>query len=130
MTTNEDLMSDLINNVEQGKHRPFQLLKNYKEYSRAKAIRRTYVLLVASLKQSANKQFNAYCKAVKSGNTEVLKLLAYCTTLKVLSFYEEELNIISDMIDEYECYLADGNWLDFVFGSQRQFNKLYDHRGQ
>lgn len=130
MSANEDLMSDLINTVEQGKHRQFQFLKSWQEYRRAKMIRRTYALLVASISQSARRQFSNYCKAIKAGNTEVIKLLAYCTTIKVQKFYDEELRILSDMIDEYECYLADGNWWDFVFNSKRQLDKMFDHRGR
>lgn len=129
MQTDKDLMSELIYNAESGKHRPFQYLKNYREYRRAKQIRRTHVLLVSSIKQSLNRQFKRYCESITAGETDVIKLLAYCTTNKVLSFYEEELNTINDMIIEYECYLANGNWLDFILGYQRPSDKLWDHRG-
>lgn len=128
MQTDKDLMSELIYNATTGNHRPFQYLRNYKEYSRAKQVRRAHALLVSSIKQSLNKQFNKYCRAITTGETDVIKLIAYCTTQKVLSFYEEELKIITDMIIEYECYLANGNWLDFLFGTIRPADKLYDHR--
>jgi hypothetical protein len=128
MKTNEDLMSELIYNAESGKHRQFQYLRNYLEYSRARQIRRAHKLLVASLRQSLNKQFKRYCKTIKAGESDVIKLLAYKTTDKVLAFYEEELNTIDNMIVEYECYLVNGNLLDFVFGYQRPTDKLWDHR--
>ena len=130
MNTNEDLMSELIYNAESGKHRQFQYLKNVREYHRARQIKRAHAILVSSLRQSLIKQFNKYCKAITAGETDVIKLLAYSTTKKVLSFYEEELNTVNDMIIEYECYLANGNWLDFVLGTQRPFDKLWDHRGE
>lgn len=121
-------MSELIRNAESGRHRQFQYLRSYREYRRAKQIKRTHVLLVASLRQSLTKQFNKYCKAITADETKVIKLLAYCTTKKVLSFYKEELNIINDMIIEYEYYLVNGNWLDFVLGLTRPLDKLWDHR--
>lgn len=129
MNTNEDLMSELIYNAESGKHRQFQYLKNVGEYYRARQIKRAHVILVSSLRQSLTKQFNKYCKAIVAEETDVIKLLAYCTTKKVFCFYEEELNTINDMILEYECYLANGNLLDFILGTQRPFDKLWDHRG-
>jgi hypothetical protein len=130
MNTNEDLMSDLINNARSAKHRQFQFLVNYKEYSRAKQIRRGLALLVSSIKQSTNKLFKSYCKDVASGGSDINRLLAYCTARQVLEYYEEELRIITEMVVEYECYLANGNWLDFVLGVQRPIDKLWDHRGK
>ena len=129
METDKNLLVELITNTERGQHRPFQLLINYREYFRARKIRRAHKLLVASLKQSLDKQLKKYCKAITAGETEVIKLFAYCTINKVLEFYEEELRIINDMIDEYECYL-EGNLLDFILGLPRPANKLYDHRGK
>jgi hypothetical protein len=128
MKTNEDLKSELVYNAESGNHRQFQYLRNYKEYFRARQIKRAHAILVASLRQSLNKQFKNYCKAIAAGETDVIKLLAYCTTRKVLSFYEVELNTINDMIIEYECYLANGNLFDFILGSYRPDEKLWDHR--
>ena len=128
MQTDKDLLSELIYNAESGNHRQFQYLRNYREYYRARQARRTHVLLVSSIKQSINRQFKKYCKDVIAGETDVIKLLAYRTTNRVLSFYEEELSTIDDMIVEYECYLANGNLLDFVLGTQRPFDKLWDHR--
>ena len=92
-------------------------------------MRRAHMLLVASIKKSADKLFTKYCKSVTSGEADVLKLLAYGTIRNVLSFYEEELRIISDMVEEYEFYLASGNWWDILFGMPRPYDKLWDHRG-
>ena len=129
MKTSEDFMSELIYNAESGNHRKFCFLRSWYEYLRAKKVRQTHRLLVSSIRQSADRLFKRYCKAIEAGETDVIKLLAYCTTVKVLSFYEEELSTISDMVIEYECYLANGNWLDFLFDTQRPVNKLFDHRG-
>lgn len=129
MKTNKDLIAELVYNTERGQHRQFQYLRNYREYFRARRLKRALALLVSSIKQSLNRQFKNYCKAVTAGETDVIKLLAYCTTVKVLYFYEEELRIVNDMIIEYECYLVNGNLLDFVLGCQRPEDKLWDHRG-
>ena len=41
------------------------------------------------------KLFKKYCAAVKTGEADPIKLLAYCTMTKVLQFYEEELCILN-----------------------------------
>ena len=130
MTTNEDLMSELIYNAESGKHRQFQFLRSWREYSRARKIKRTHVLLVSSISASADNLFKKYCNDIRNGVTDPVKLIAYCTTVKILRFYEEELKTLEDMIVEYECYLANGNWLDFILGNLRPAEKLWDHRGK
>ena len=64
------------------------------------------------------------------GVSDVNKLLAYKYLIKILDFYMEELRINKEMIYEYELYLSDGNWLDFVLDNQRTQDKLWDHRGK
>ena len=130
MNTNDDLTADLINNARSGKHRQFQFLMSYREYSGAKQVRHALSLLVSSIRQSTTKLFKRYCKTVSAGVSDVNVLLAYCNTCQILEYYGEELKIITDMIVEYECYLVNGNWLDFILGSQRTADKLWDHRGK
>lgn len=129
MQTNEEFLSDLINTAETGKHEQFRLLKSWQEYCYMRRTRRGQQLLITSIEKSIAKLFNAYCKAASAGESKVYKLLAYCALKNVLLFYKEELRITRDMLEEYECYLAYGNWLDFVFGFQRPLDKLWDHRG-
>ena len=134
MQTDKELKNDLLlflmRTTEAGKHRQFRLLENWQEYIKAKQVKRAEAVIVASLQESANKLFKKYCNAIKSGETDVIKLLAYCTTKEVISFYEEETNVISDMIYEYEAYLMEGNFLwAWLFNEQRPADKLWDHRG-
>lgn len=129
MQTDKELLLALVNHAESSKHGKFQFLKSYKEYRRAKIARRMHKLTVSVLKQSADKQFKIYRKGTISGTADVTRLLAYCTLSDAVRFYEEELSTIADMITEYECYLAAGNWLDFILGLQRPVSKLFDYRG-
>lgn len=129
MQTDKDLLSELIKRTDSGKHRQFQLLQNWTEYCNARYIRRTHRLLVSSIRTKARELFNGYCSEIKTGEADVVKLFAYHTLTRVLYFYEEELRILNDMIDEYECYLLAGNWLDFILSINRPADKQWDHRG-
>lgn len=130
MQTNEEFMSDLINKATTEKHRRFLLLRTWQEYREARKIQRAHKLLVSSLKQSLDRQFNKYCKAVVTGDADIIKLLAYKTTCNILAFYEEELRIITDMIYEYEAYLMeDGNFVRaWLFNIPRSADELRDYR--
>ena len=130
MNANEDLMSDLIQKAETAKHRQFQFIISFREYLNIRKLKRAHVLLVSSIDKSANKLFKKYCKDVTKGNEQVIKLIAYCTVVNILKFYEEELRILEDMLEEYECYLFADNWTDFIFGTVRPVDKLWDHRGE
>ena len=130
MKTNEDFMSDLIDKATTEKHRQFLFLRTWQEYREAKKIQRAHKLLVSSLKQSLDKLFKKYCKSVDTGETEIIKLLAYNTIKRVLAFYEEELRILTEMIYEYEAYLlTDDNFARaWLLGIPRSIDELRDYR--
>ena len=130
MKTNENLVSELIHQAESGNHTQFRFLRNWKEYSDAMHTRKALTLLVTSIRKSSGKFFKKYCANVSTGDADVIKLLAYCTTTKALKYYEEELSIINETIHEYEAYLMEGNLLwSCLFNEQRPLDKLWDHRG-
>lgn len=122
-------MTELLYKAKAGEHIQFQFITTWKDYIRLKKIYRANQLLVSSINKTASNVFKRHCKAVAAGNADVNNLLAYKATIKVLNFYEEELKIIYDMLDEYEAYLFDGNFISaFLFGDSRLSVELYDWR--
>ena len=126
----QKIISDLAAFADSGKHTKFKLLQTWQEYSHYRKVRNSTKVLIRFLQDIMDVQIKSYCKDVESGNSDVLKFLAYGYLAEILDCYEVELKVVQDMLDEYECYLLAGNWLDFVFNSQRPFEKLYDHRGE
>lgn len=133
MQTHEELVTDLVYKAESGKHRQFQLLLNWQEYRYTRKLRRSHALLVTSIDKSAKRLLKRYCKDIVAGKSDVIKLMAYYTTIKVLRYYKEELRLLTEMIDEYEAYLLSGNFMDFIGAcllfEERPKDKLWDHRG-
>jgi hypothetical protein len=130
MKTNEEFISEIITKAESGKHQQFQFLRNWKEYDNAKLTRKALKLLISSIRKSSRRFFNKYCASVATDDTDVIKLLVYCTINKALKYYEEELAIVNEMIYEYEAYLMEGNLLwTWLFSEPRPIEKLWDHRG-
>ena len=126
----QNLLIELLNTDEFGEQSKFELLQTWQEYKVARKVRRTTKVVLRWLSDLSNNQFKNYCRSVKSGATEVNKLIAYVTLKKVEQFYLEELRIIEDSIDEYETYLLSGNWPDFILNLQRPVDKQWDHRGK
>ena len=123
-------MSELIENADAGQHRQFQFLRSWGEYSRARSVRRLLWLTVSSIEKTADKLFKKYCSKVAACGSDLNEILAYCATKKVLNFYIKELEIITDMIQEYEAWLAAGNFLAAFLGDNRPYDELYDFRGE
>jgi GTP1/Obg family GTP-binding protein len=129
MNSNEDLLFDLIQNAETAKNRQFQFIRSFKEYINIKKERRANILLISCLDKNAKKLFKNYCKDIIAAKADVIKLMAYCRLIDIINSYEEELLVLEDMLEEYECYMFINNWLDFILGTTRPTDKLWDHRG-
>ena len=126
--TEQNILSELAAFMEAGEHTKFQLLQSWQEYLFTRNVKRAIKTLIKSLGAAANKQLKSYCKDIASGNSDFNRLLAYKYLNNILSFYLEELKITENMLDEYEAYLAAGNWLDFIWSTKRPQSKLWDHR--
>ena len=126
----KNILSELAAFTDADEHTEFRLLRTWQDYLFAKKVCRSIKALTLGLRSIANKQYKNYCRSVILGVSDVNKLLAYKYLIKILDFYMEELRINKEVIYEYELYLSDGNWLDFVLDNQRTQDKLWDHRGK
>lgn len=128
--TEQNILSELTSFMEAGEHTKFQLLQSWQEYVFTRKVRRAIKTLIKSLRVSAKKQLKHYCKDVIGGKSDFNRLLAYNYINNILNFYLGELKIAEEMLDEYEQYLAAGNWINFLWhGTTRPQSDLWDHRG-
>lgn len=124
----QKITNDLIKYAESGKHVNFRLLRTWQEYFAIRRRRRAIGIIIKSLTTSRRKLLDRYCKDIPGQKTDFIKLLAYKALGDTLDFYIEEHRILSDMIDEYDFYILDGNFGDFILYGGRPNNKLWDHR--
>jgi hypothetical protein len=67
------------------------------------------------------KLFKSYCREVSEGTADVNTLFAYIRLRDVIAFYEEELDTLQRMLDDYDNYLGQGNfWYSFLGGERIQ----------
>lgn len=95
------------------------LLEYFEEYGRYRMELRTTQLVLRILRDSANKLFKTYCKQIPSGAADINVLLAFVQLQEVIEFYETDLKIIQQMLEEYEDYLRHGNLFSALLGEKR-----------
>lgn len=128
MDTEKELLGILLDRADQGKHVEFKFIRTWREYWIVRGSLRSVEVVVKSLTKSYKTTFKKYCKAVTTGDASFIKLIA-CSALKsAITFYEEEYNILFDMLEEFETYAAIGKFLDPLLFGQRLEQDLWDHR--
>ncbi len=122
MTDSESkqLLSDIINKAQEGIHLPFRPIVAWDEFRFIGLQAKSTKLVIRTLKASAKNLFKEYCNDVIVGISEINKLLAHSELCDIIAFYEEELNTLKQMLDEYDKYLGDwGNFLNAILGGRR-----------
>jgi hypothetical protein len=124
----QNLIHQLINRAESGEHTAFSYIQTWREYVIVRETRKIFRSYVKGLRATSETLFKHYCRDLVSQKEQFSKLLTCSVLDNAAVFYEGEINILEDMLDEYETYLFSGNWLDFLFLRQRPYEKLWDHR--
>lgn len=125
---NDETLSKLIDYARVGKHIEFHFITSWSDYRFYKKERSALQLAVKCLKKGCKKLLKDYCKAVKQGSADVLKLIVFANLNNVLDFYEKELEVLNHMVFEYEAYLMEGNLVYAYLGAPRPESELWDHR--
>lgn len=120
----------IIERAESGTHTPCEFICEWQEYQYYKAVRNSLRQVLASLFYTAESLFKKHCREVVAGTADATKLLVRNTFLRSIIFYEEELEIVGDMLCEYEAYLAAGNFFNSFLGEIRPISERVDYRGE
>jgi hypothetical protein len=129
MTTQESkiLTQEILEYAHKAKPAEFRFIRTRADYKFFIGQRRTTKLLIRSLYEAANRLFRQYCAKPIEGDSYI-KLVACNQIQEVIKFYEHELEVLKDMIYEYEAYLMEGHWLSAFLGSVRPEEDLRDFR--
>ena len=76
-------------------------------------------LIIKVLKAASKSLFKDYCRTVTSGISDVTQLIAFTQLDDIIAFYENELSTLDNMLDEYEEYLWQGNFIYALLGGER-----------
>lgn len=117
----KQLILDILNKAQEGKSFKFQYIGSWHEFRYYTKLIKSNKLIVKTLQTSANNLFSEYCKDVTSGISDVNKLLAYSQLRDVITFYEDDVNTLQQMLDEFDEYVEKGNFLYTILGGEREF---------
>lgn len=126
----QQIILDYIKHAQAAKHSEFRFIRNWLQFKFYRRKRKSFKILLGGLNKSANRLFKAYCQEVTRGEANFNKLLAYQQVQLAIDFYTQELNIINEIIDEYDNYLAAGNFASSFLGAYRSEEDLVDFRNK
>ena len=116
--SSEQLLQAILEQAE-GKPSEFRFIESLYDLAGCFRYSKATKLVIKVLKAASKKLFTAYCKNVTSGISDVTQLFAFSQLDDVIAFYRQELNTVTAMIDEYEDYLAKGNFFYALLGGER-----------
>ena len=119
----QQILLAIIQHVEEGKSITFNYIKTWQEFIYYFKLRKSTKAIIKILTFAADQIFKDYCKNVIAGISEVNQLIAYTELQEIRSFYEKDLQTITDMINEYDDYLGHGHfWYSFLGGERDLWN--------
>lgn len=124
----EQAILDMIEYVLAGNHSDFRLITFWSEYWKMRKRRKDLCKLIKCLKTSMRRLFKTYCKKIIKGTANINDLAAYAMLDKFLLFELKELEIVEDMLDEYETYLSKSSFIVALLGFERPYSEQYDFR--
>lgn len=114
----QQLVLDIINKAHEGKIQVFRPIVCWEEFRYYLGYTRSNRLIIKTLKTSAKSLFKEYCQDVIEGISDINKLLAYRQLLEIKEFYEKDLAVVKQMLDDYDEYLGNHFWYS-LFGGRR-----------
>jgi uracil phosphoribosyltransferase len=115
-----EIIALLLNKAQENKHTEIRLITTWREFRAFKKQAKALKVVIKILRNSANSLLKVYCKEVVEGTQDFTKLLAYNQLLEVSDYYKRELEIVNEMITEYDKYLDDCNYIATLLGEVRE----------
>ena len=114
----EQLLQEILEHAE-GQPSEFRFIESLSDYRSCLRTYKATKLVIKILKISSKRLFKSYCGTIASGTSDFTQLVAFAQLKEIVDFYENELKTIYDMLDEYEEYLWQGNFIYALLGGER-----------
>lgn len=116
----QQLLLEIIKYAEEAESSKFQFIKTWDEFKFYRQKYKSSKLVIKVMKRCANNLFKTYYRELRSGVSDVTKVLAYSQFLDIIDFYKHELDTVKLMLDDYDEYLGQGNFWYSVLGGERE----------
>lgn len=130
INNDEDFAKELVNKALTGEHTKREYLKNFSELSVARILRAATKQIVLGFNAAAENAFTSYINNLKNNIDNLSLLLTHITYKKCAEYYQKELDLVRDEIDEFYNYaFFSGHFIDIVIcGFDRPDEHLQDSR--
>lgn len=119
-TEAQQLLLDILNYAQEGKLLEFHLITSWAEFRFYTQRNRSTKVLIRTLRSAADNLFKTYCEDISTGSADFTKLLAFAELQKVIDFYNKDLAVVQQMLDEYDEYLGEGHFWYSLLGGERE----------
>jgi hypothetical protein len=125
MNETQELLINLIEYSQVSEHTKFEQLRLFSDYTATRVVYKATKKVVALLEEAAANLFKMYCKSIRYQQTDLNLLLVYKQLQQAISFYKEELQVIKDILKDFEKYMWEGDFLkDLILGKERDIWNL------
>lgn len=120
----KQMLSKIIEYAVSGEHTNYEQIANWENYKFYKKKYKSTKIVIKVLRRAAKRLFKKHCLLVQQGSSDATSLIAYNQLLRTTDFYKKDLEFISDVIYDYEEYLAKNNrFIWALLGEQRKIYK-------
>lgn len=124
-----ELFSALIEKALTDEHNSWEFIKNITEFGIIKKTQKGLYKVIELFDRITDSLLKEYCKQLKLERADFDLLVAVKQYQHCKLFYERELELVCDMLDEYDSYIGHGYFLDqFLWRRTREPWHLWDHR--
>lgn len=125
----EKLFKLLTENALADKHTSWEYIKNPIEWGLIRKTKASLYKVIELYERVYKRVYKEYCKQVRKNNFDFSIIVALKHYQCCKKFYEQELDTVIDMLDEYSAYVWRGHFLSqFIYGQNRESWHLWDHR--
>jgi hypothetical protein len=118
----KEIVKRLILQAQEDQHTKPHLITTWKEYRFYINQARSLKVVIKVLRNSEASLFKSYCKGIAKGEAEFSKMIACLQVQDIIDYYDQEYEIIKGMNTEYDNYLGECNFINFIltlFGAER-----------
>ena len=126
--TEEKFFTDLVERALKAKQSDFEFLRSWQERVQLKKYQIGISAVIKIFSNLCDSTYKTYLSQISTGTQDIETIIALKQFRQCLAFYEKELEITDDMVDEYWTYILSGHILDTLFGTYRTVDQLWDHR--
>lgn len=126
--TQEKFFTDLVERALKGKQSDFEFLRSWDERKSLRTYELGIEAVVKVFSKLCDETYKIYVSQIKQGVQDLQTLLALKQFRQCRDYYNKELEVIADIVDEYWTYILSGHILDTLFGQYRTVEQLWDYR--